>query len=882
MAQAKTQVPLLATVVLLLDDEGELVGKQLAQLSQSLDPVVRARLGLLRLSGVPGAVQAAPLVEEQRVSLPSQSYARLSTVGSYSTPGSPYALPQPSITPDPGITQVAELSHTPSLALGVNQPLDVALRAMLQSSARSGGADLLAQHGYSLVPNELAVYIIGRIDSDLLSDVAAIASETTRSLAAQTDARRFALLVAAPITDDPRDAPRLNGNVRGLASASANAKDWQAKAARQPWNSLLSWQHGEPPLHYAFLYEPWDESGRYHPRADLHYAIAESLYALFASGLLEHPRLKDSLDMSTAMLDDSGGLNRVGSIGTSRITTPSDGMLDFLAHRFAADVLLRRGLLGEEGGVPLPETRLSIPEEARQDADRWVKGTLRRQIEAERYVLPAQLPPRVLEDGERGSWYQLALSHIDPDPLGVFWHWNRQAGRLMLDDETFWNLSVQNEFEAAGELEQWKNRLAGSLPTLAQDFRQQLSNALRLRTLSPEGVDRANAFATALEAALVAEERRLQDDQQTQQVMIEQHLHQFEDTLRRSHPNQGIPLHPNPPPNDLTPFMPRNMEGLSHEVIDIAFARVPLPLTLVVVALLTAFWGAFAITPLAGLPAAAHLPTGVYQALTGSSRHLIGAGIALAIYALTLIGPLVRALQLRKWQQRYAQERQLLWLARARESERIIVIKLVRDLLYHIGSERSRIRGWQQEIEEAAIVLAQEAANSAQTQLAGSELARDLFVVRGMVWQGVNPDELYLHVRQQHDEIAVINRWLQDVQGHGSDIINALNQGSIHTVALNFMRDYLHQESIDDPFTHWEAVMAQEVIERARHLARVPIQPQVAGKPIGHFEALAIEPTVAWASRIAEEHGMVTLPITTRRWAMVIRVITRTHNALIH
>lgn len=876
MTQARPQVPLLATVVLLLDDEGAGVGEQIAALCQSLDPLAASRLRMLRVSGLPGAAVASPFIPDAQRQVAARPDPRLAH---YGVPGVQYRVtPDVFAQSDPGITNLAA-PQSPNL-YGTPLTLETALRGMLQEVARSGGAEPLAERGYRLAANELAISLVGRVESPLLDSVAATTQRVTRSLAAQTDTRRLAFLLAADLNDTPGAEPPPQFRSRPLAGPPA-PPDWRAAAAAQPWSRLLSWRDGEPPLLYAFLYEAWDEASRYHWRSELRYAIAESIVALFTTGALDHPALKDALDLSTAALDDTGGLTRIGSIGTSRISSPTEPMIDYLAHRLAADLLLRRGLLGREAGQPIP-SQAAATETARQDADRWIKDVLRRRLEGERHPLPERLPAR---DLDALTMHKMALSQASPDPAGNFWHWGPQhTGRVRLDDEAYWNFVAQNEFETAQEAHQWSERLLVSLPAVQHDLHQHAEAALSQRTNEIEGVERAGAFATALSDALLAEARRIQHDQDEQEQQIAAHQRRFEDDLRAAHRGRGIPTMPNPPANnDLTPLMPRNMEAIAHEVIDDAFNRAPMPLTLLLAALVVTAFGALAIDPLAHLALVAHGASSWQVALaTGPARHLVGMAFFLGLFVVALIAPLVAIARLGRWQRRYAEARTLLWLARARRTERTSHLQVIQALVQQIDRQRSHIRGWEAEVEDSAAALVRDATGIAGAFLTSAALSRDVYVARGTVWEGLDPDDLYLRVRQQQaDEVAVVRAFLRAVQSASGDVAHALNANTLESQALEFMRRHLRDGVGDDPFAMWDAETAAAVLDRAREAARIPIQPLPGGRPSGHFDAVAMSPDVAWIPRLAEERHMVTLPLASPRWGLVIRVATRAHHALV-
>ena len=879
-------MPLLATVVLLLDDEAEQVGAQLIRLCHTLDPLARARLQVLRVQGTAAHLLAAPLVAQQQALVPAGVGLRGDNVrfASYGIPEQPFLVsPVAPVGVDVNDTHPM-VGDGPDISRGSAHPFALALQGAIQDVLTSGGPEPLAAKGYALVPNEFAVYIVGRADADVLARVATLTHEITRAIAPHTDARRFALLLSAPPTDDPRFSASNPGQDYAASWPSANAgPDWRSATAQQPWHDLLSWQRprgGEPPLLYAFIYEPWDESSRYHWRNELYYAMAESLFALFATGMLESPALKDALDLSMAALETENRLARIGSIGTALVTAPTRTMLDYLALRLANDVLLRRGLMGTEGGVITPDRQQTIAEQARQDAERWLATGLRPHLEPDYYPLPFKLPRRQLEGGAAGEWYGLALSHAGPDPNGLVWRW--QANQTYLDDERFWNLALQNEYETIGDAQTWESTMATMLRAHYPEVQREIVDQIRLRTLGPEGVERARAFAAALGTVLTNEERRLDEEQTQQAQQIERHHRSFEDELRRAHPRQGIPSRMNPPARAMQPQLPRNMEVLAHEVIDTRFAHVPFPMTLATLAVVLAVVGAFAVHPLVTVPfIAANLPAAWHNALTGTASHWLGAGIALVVFAIALIGSIVQMVRLRTWEQRYAKERTLLWLAYAKDAERRIMRTIISGLRQDVASASTNIDNWLQDIDLAAAQLAEQAEMQAREYVATPALSRDIFVANGIIWEGAAPNALYLQVRQQLDEQRLIAQFLQYTQAHAGDVIRALNKGTLGAVALDFMRAQLRDDTGTQPFKQWEPAIAQQVFDRAIQAARVPLQPKIAGQPLGHFDAIAVYPTVPWLARIATERNVRVLAAPTDQWCLVARVVTRAQHDLV-
>lgn len=896
------RVPLLATIVLLLDDEAETIGVQLIRMCHTLDPLVQSRLRILRVKGTAAQLFAAPVSEGQQalvaVGAPSPRPNRYAQVAYESSPGT-------ALGTDIGETR-PYVANRPEVEIGSLHPFEIVLRNAIQQALSSGGPEPLDDRGYTLVPNELAVYIVGRTDSAILAQTASLTQDITSHISEQTSARRYAMLLAAPPTDNPAFAASNPGYGYGTSNpgygyetpkAGTNARDdWQTQSSNQPWRDLLVWKQsqsdgrrsgnasqepGEPPLRYAFIYEAWDETSRYHWRNELYYAMAESLFALFATGMLEHPDLKDALDSSSISLETGADLTRIGSIGTSLVTAPTQGMLDYLAHRLAADVLLRRGLVGSDGGFVTPDRQRSIDEQARFDAEHWINTDWNQRLAPDFFPLPRRLPPRQLEGNAKGEWTGLALSKAGADPTGLYWRWGPEQSHFYLNDERYWNLTVQNEYETIGDANTWKGNMATQLRANSAEVRDSLLNAIRLRALGPEGVERARAFAQALSTALTTEARRLdaEDAQQTQQLDL--HHRQFEDRLRVAHPSRGVPDIANPPARPLALQMPRNIEALAHEVIDQSFERTPLPLTLALIGVLLAVFGAFSATPFARLPFVTRWPLGIHAALSGTHGHLFGAGAVLVLYAVFASTSLWSIMRLRNWQRTFAQERTLLWMSFAKQQERIVMRDILNDMRAEVVTASQHIDSWVQEINQAATGLASEAEMMGRAYGTTAALSRDLYVSNGVIWEGGDPNDLYLQVRQQLDDTRVITQFLQYVQAHGGDVIQALRDRTIGTFALTFMRDQLRNDTMDHPFFQWSPATAQAVFERALQAASVPLQPQMGGQPLGHFEAIVVNPSVAWVKKMAQDRGMAALTTPSDQWLMAVRVTTRAKHALV-
>ena len=861
-----TQVALLGTVVLLLDNEAEEIGRQFLRLCLTLDPVAQARVKLLRVTqDSAGRLMATPFAEaHQQLVVTGQRNATATATAEH--PYLPFT--------DPNATQFAS-SFSQASTLGA-QDFESALRGAIQEALRISGTEPLTEHGYALVANELAVHLVGRIDAPLLASVAEATSKITRTISAQTDARRFALLLAAA----PQEGPSSPATAQPGLSPSQKHVAWQTIAKQQPWETLLSWHGGQQPsLLYAFLFEAWDEAGRFHERPQLYYAMAEALFALFATGMLEQRAFKEALDLSTAATEGTTGLMRIGSIGGSMITSPTQGMIEFLAYRLAADVLLRRGLLGEEGAVPSPELRTSIPEQTKEESQKWLTGIWQQRVFPDIHELPRRLPARKLANGSNSTWHPLALSMAGPNPNAVLWRWDRT--RLPLDQEQFWNLAVQNEYETTVDLQQWSTKIDANFEAIQRDLQDELIEAIQQRAQMPEGIERARAFTQSIQQLLTAERLRLTHDAVEQQRQMDQHYLAFEDQVRRNHYANGITERTSPPAREQVPTLPGNLEALAHEALDGKFTRVAMPATMLVAAVVLAVFGAVAVNAVPHVPGFAHWPSMWRMLFTDAHRHWVGAGIMLVLFGLASLGSFFHFLNLRRWQRQYVGERLLLRLDQAKKVEREHMLTTLDTLLSTLQLTQANLQVWAQDIHREADLLTQQSAILAHDFSESPTLSRDIFVAQGTIWEGNHPEELYLGVRARQPESKLVISFLHYVQVHAGGVPKALNEGRLRQLALTFMTDYLRTNANDDPFEGWSYETAKATIERALQAARVAMQPMAGGRPLAHFTGIMAHGSVNGVARVAQEEQAVLLPAPTPQWCFVVRMLTRAQHPLV-
>ena len=866
-AQAETRVALLGTVVLLLDEEAEDVGRQLLRLSLVLDPVARARLQVLRVRGDATGRLLTQSFTDDTAQGPSDPARALM---------GPNTLPQ--LRGDPGATQAIRADG--DIALGPPQDFEAGLRGAVQEALRSAGTEPLSAQGYALSPNELAVHIVGRADAPLLAPVVGTTEAITRAISSQTDARRFALLIAAsPEGETDRATVQPTRTSVPLTAQSGKLAPWQERAQAQPWADMLSWRTGEPPLLYAFMFESWDEAGRYHERPQLHYTVAEALFALFATGLLDHPQLREALDLSTAAMEGGNGLTRVGSIGTSLITSPTQGMVDYLAHRLAADALLRRGLIGEEGSILSPDLRDTLPAAAQQDAERWLATTWQTRVYPDIYDLPKRLPARETPDGPKSTWHPVALSAAGPSPAPLLWRWDR--ARLPINDARFWNQAVQNEYETAEDTPSWEAKAEATYASLGRDLQGELDRELAARLTQPEGIERARAFTRVVRGMLASEQQRLTTDQAEQEQYLDRHYRVYEDLLRRSHQAGGIPTRMSPPPRPYVPQMPRNLEALSKEVLDQQFARVPLPGTMIVVALVLAIFGAFAVSALPHVGGFAGWPAGLRDLATGTNARWAGAAAGLVLFALGSLGAFARYGALRRWQRRYVGERLLQHLAAGKTFEREQMHTLINGLLAYLDDERTTFDQLTESIRTQARALDATAAQIARDYAHAPSLAHDVYVSHGEIWAGGQPDALYLQLRGRQPEGRLVIGFLQYVQTHANGVQTALENGQLAPLALRYMVEYLRTTASEDPFDGWSPETAGATLTRAIGAARVALAAHPGGRPLGMFAGVLVHPSVAYLPRMAAEQHLAVLAAPSPNWCFVTRVLTRAQHPLV-
>jgi hypothetical protein len=255
----------------------------------------------------------------------------------------------------------------------------------------------------------------------------------------------------------------------------------------------------------------------------------------------------------------------------------------------------------------------------------------------------------------------------------------------------------------------------------------------------------------------------------------------------------------------------------------------------------------------------------------------------LAIFLVSLVIPLVLRGRLRFWQRRYAEERLLLWLVRLKTAERAAQLSLIATLQEQVTGQQADITRLTQQVNDAAAALNKQADQLAREYASSAILTRDVYIAGNKIWNGQDPDELYFQVRPQlvPDEPAVIAAFLRYVQAHVGDVVQALHSGTIGSTALDFMRANIQTGATTDPFSQWPPQIAEQALDRAIQSARVPLQPRLAGRPLGRFDALAARPSIPWLARLAEERQLEQLPLVAKTWCLVVRVMTRAQHPLV-
>lgn len=849
--------PLIATAVLALDDEAEHACGHLSVLTQATDPMIRDRLVMLRVVNTPQTVMAMPLVAAERTAVPA-------LVGGMALQEEyiPVALPQP-------VQESALVRGDPEALLPLRQSLRAITERVLHSGNEPG-----EQSGYVLTPSELLVFVLGRADSPLLVQTAQAIREIAQTLTQHLQIQRIALLIVSPPSED--DSAR---NHSGAPAQRQDANSWQRQIVQQPWKSLLSWSNGEPPFHYAMLFDAWNEAGRHVNRIERHFAIAEAIWAMFSSGILLQPSVREAFDLSTAAMDIAG-TSRLGAISAVQIGAPDDLLLDILSHRFAADVLIRRGLLGNAGGLTSTDTKKKLEEEAQSQVKQWFATTFRRNIVPDYYALPAGMPVRLLENGKHGEWYGLRLSTTSISSAALTWRWSHPH-RIILNDEHFWNLVVQHEFETIREQQTWVDQQEENYDHHFYEMQQDLVEQIRWRTLGIHGAERARIFIRSILARLDEEEHIITLAREQAQQDLDTHHHALEERLHNMHPHKGIPQVPNPPVHFDVPRLPRSMEAIFHDIIDARFARTPNPSTLLLAGALIAIIGTIVGGPLLASPIAHYATPSLTAVFDHAPISILTGGLFLILFLLTLLATaLPNIVRLYNIERSFFAERTLLWQAETKLREHDIVLNHIVLMKKRIGNTIQFIDAWMQNIEQAASQLLFEATIQEQ-RIAPVKFANDVFVVNGMIWSGHDVATLYHSAREQIAEGEIIDEFLRYIETHAQDALLFLQEDRIGMFALEYMRERLRATLGTDPFAQWSIDIARAALDQAETNARIPYQSPPTGRPQGLVEAVTIHPSIPWLTKIAAERSMLALPGASPRRCTVVRIATRLTHPLI-
>ncbi len=849
MTQGNSSTPLAPLVLLLLDDEAEYIGAQFLALLTMVDTYIQSRAVLLRVTGTPEALAAAPVESARAQALLAAQNAQVF---------------------DPAATQ--KVPNSNALAIGTPRPFQDALLSALQKASHTGSTDRLASGGFSLLPNEIKLILVGEANAPLLVSAAETAAKVSAAIGPHIYVHRYAALISALPAASPAVLPTTGQNMHPEAG-----KEWLQSAQNQPWNNLLSWRDGEPPLLYTFFFDAWDETGRYQERAELRHAASQAIFAMFAAGILENPQMRDLLDLSAAPAE-SDGLLRIGSVGTSIITTPDRLLLNYIGLRLSADVLLRRGLIGQKAGAISPQTHARLKEEALRDAEVWLSHTLRSSLFPDYHAIPSKLPPRKDETGAKISWSGLALSAADPDPSGIFARWEQRPA-LLLDDEHFWNLLAQYEVETAQASQQWIALTAKVYTDKQAELAADLENIIRWRTLGPQSAARTAAFTEALLETLNTELELIEDSRGRQSKDLEQeHIH-YEAKLRRMHPRKGTPISPPPPESAVIPRLPRSSEAMARDVLAQQFQRTPQPATLAGAALaLIATAAAFA-HPLGQALQRIAAAKPIATALSGPNGAFFGAGILCVVYFLALLLPISQAIILRQRQQELMAQRELQWLAWVKLNERDMMYALIKNLQADVERAKSFIAIWSKDIDYAAERLVR-SAEELQTDIASGAPERKIYVTSGGIWDAYDPNELYFRVRGQAHEDELIEKFLQYIEAHSGDVLSALKQDRIGALAEDFMQTQLRETIHTNLFLTWSNELASEAVNKATLAAAAPFQIQLGGRPVGKGTFISAFPEDAWVQRMAADHGAQFISGPSSQWIMVIKVISRAPHLL--
>jgi hypothetical protein len=450
------------TVVVCLGEEGQAVGSQLAVLLPNLDPARRAGVALLA-------------VNEGTIDSHGHPVGRWFDPGLGAVTGEVSYTDEPETTPLPTLVVEALRGQDPRQVPAGQTPR----RGVLDDSV----VWRIKDAGYAVPKAMAVVWVAAPTHTPWLECVIESINAALRSEGVD------GWVVLALTTVYPRDP-------------SQHARQ-AAQCGQQPWGKFLLQPEAKAATTFAYIFESHDEKGTFWEGLDdVPFAAAEAIFVLTATGITTTGEYQETLRRSMpGMVKEP--YERIGSIGTSRLTFPRAQAEQYCASRLGA-ALMREWAPGMAGQLDQSDAG-----EAKTAADAFLAQTLRRigDDRSAAMLRGGRPSPRLSAEAiglARG------LSRPAPDDGFIFAHFGwreieRMAGRtgdvpdaLLLQDakaeEGFglWKETIRPGWERHG-LETARNLTQGA-------------NGLVLQGAS--GVAHARAYAEELNRLLTVEQER--------------------------------------------------------------------------------------------------------------------------------------------------------------------------------------------------------------------------------------------------------------------------------------------------------------------------------------------------------------------------------------
>jgi hypothetical protein len=298
-------------------------------------------------------------------------------------------------------------------------------------------------------------------------------------------------------------------------------RERERRCAEQPWEELLVGGTGpsgaKPLASFAYLFESHDERDTFWEGPDdVPFAAAEAIFVLAASGITTTREYDETLRRSLpAMVKEP--YERIGSIGTSRLTFPRAQAEQYCAGTLGAAVL--REWAREERQVATPEES----EERRRAAMEVVTRLRRATGDSQTYLRGGRPSPRLSAEGVAQA---RGLKRPDPDGGYVFAHLRRDTVEDLVTRRRDIPavLRMQADRSEAG-IAQWQKAIRAPWQRYSAEVERSLVaelNQLLLR--GPAGVTSARVYAEHVHHLLALEKERLYRQQERREAAYERFL----------------------------------------------------------------------------------------------------------------------------------------------------------------------------------------------------------------------------------------------------------------------------------------------------------------------------------------------------------------------